>query len=274
MHQHDEAHEPNGHGIPDETADVFPGESEEALALLEECRQAHSRGDSAELIALTERLLELPLVRSTDLVHMLRADALFEQSRFDDAAESYRASIAHGAEDFAMAWFKLGCAFAAEAKFEDAALAFWKAGELEPNEYMHRLQMGFALLELERFTDAERVFEQVLSMSSGRRGNYGLAWMHYACAALADDVEAERRENARGFAELAAAVRAGELGEEGVADFPWWHAWINPAFEKQRGTELAKAPLDPAWAELVNWPKDGDTLRSLRDVLLDQPEWD
>lgn len=274
---------------PAPSGDPFAGESPQVRALLDEARAAQEADDSARLVELTAQLLALPLLRCADIVHTLRGDAFLEQSDFEQAAGHYREAIAHGAEDFSLAWFKLGNALAGLGRPDDAAWALNRAAQLEPMHPAVWLQLGYALLEGRHFAQAELAFGNALKLTDGAQGNYGLAWLHYAQADGADCTEDKLRLTSQGFRELQAAVATGELGPEpeqlGAVqallegsipdpDFPFWHCWINPAFTLARGDDLLRPPADPRWAELVMWPRTPDgSLRILRDVLLELPEW-
>jgi tetratricopeptide (TPR) repeat protein len=270
-------------------ADPFASEDLPTRALLEELQAAQAAQDHLAVLNLTEALLRAGLNSSADIVHLLRGDAFMEQEDAARAAEHYRLAIAHGADDASVAWFKLGNALAAAGQRDEAALALGRAAEMEPQHPAVWLQLGYCLLELHQFQQAAQAFGNAGLLTDQLKGRYGLAWLHYAQARLCQCPEERLAETTAGLAELRAAVDAGELGPDpaqvgGVQallqggfpdpDFPFWHCWINPAFELARGTDLLQPPASPGWAELVAWPRDATgRFKILRDVLLDLPEW-
>jgi tetratricopeptide (TPR) repeat protein len=221
-------------------------------------------------------------------VHLVRGDAYFDQQDCLAAAGEYRSAIAHGADDVSLAWFKLGNALAAAGRHEDAILALSRAAQLEPEHPAVWLQLGYALLDGAHFAEAELAFGNALKLTDGAKGHYGLAWLNYARARSAGCAEEQLINTAQGLAELRTAVSQGELGPEleqlgavqallteaAEPDFPFWHCWVNPAFELARGSDLLRPPASTAWAELLMWPRDSaGNYKILRDVLLDLPEW-
>ncbi len=259
---------------PEHVEQPFADESPEVQQLFEQARSLLEQGDSAALIGLTERMLELGTQSSDDVVYMLRGDAFFDQRRVLDAVQCYQQCIASGAIEFAVAWFKLGSAFAANRQYEEAALAFSRAALLEPEHWLHRLHQGIALLEHGSLDEAEALLQWVVETTNGQKGNYPLAWLLYTRAAGGHCSEGGTTDATRGLLALRDSVAAGELGPEDTADFPWWHCWINPAFDSAKGDNLLAPPRDTRWAALVNWPREGTEYRKLRDVLIDFPEWD
>jgi len=268
--------------------DPFPGESVAVRALLDLAQAAAENGDSVVLLDLTEQLLDLPLENCADVVHLLRGDAYFDQQDYAPAASAYREAIAHGGEDVSLIWFKLGNALAASGNHAYASLALIRAAQLEPQHPAVWLQLGYTLLEDQHFAQAELAFGNAMQLTGEEKGHYGLAWLHYARASSSGCTEDALKDTSLGLTELRAAVKHGELGPElqqlGAVqamltnsvepDFPFWHCWINPAFELARGTDLLKPPANVGWAELVMWPREADgKLRILRDVLLELPEW-
>lgn len=252
----------------------FADETPELQALFAEARDLLERGASAELITLTGRMLEQGSENSDDVIYMLRGDAFFDQRRIADAVACYQQCIASGAIDYAVAWFKLGSAFAANRQYEEAALAFSRAALLEPEHWLHRLHQAVALLEHGNYDEAEKILLWVVEATHGQKGNYPLAWLLYKRAVSAHCSEGGTTDASRGILALRDSVAAGELGPEETADFPWWHAWINPAFDSAKGENLLAAPQDTRWAALVNWPREGPGYKKLRDVLIDFPEWE
>lgn len=269
--------------------DLFGDESAEVRELLAQAREKQSAGDSAALIGLAQQLLELPLQRCKDVVHMLLGDAQLDQGDFAAAAEQYRQAIAAGADEFSLAWFKLGNSLAGLGQSEDAAWALNRAAQLEPEHPGIWLQLGYALLESRHLPQAGLAFDNALKLSDGAQGNYGRAWLSYLQADAATCSEDKLRLSSQGFRELETAVATGELGPDPAQvgavqamldqgypdpDFPFWHCWINPAFALVRGDDLLRPPANPHWAELVQWPRNPDgSFRILRDVLIDLPEW-
>jgi tetratricopeptide (TPR) repeat protein len=270
---------------PQQSGSPFADETPRVQALLEQAREQQESGNSAGLILTTGELLGCPLARCADIVHTLRGDAFLEQGDFVAAAEHYRSAIAHGAEDFSLAWFKLGNALAGLGRVDDAAWALNRAAALEPDHPVVWLQLGHALLEGRHYAPAELAFGNALKLTDGAQGNYGLAWLHYAQADGAECTQERLRLTSQGFRELQAAVATGELGPEpgqvGAVqalledpDVPFWQCWINPAFALARGDDLLRPPASAAWAELVQWPRDPQGgFRILRDVLLELPDW-
>ncbi|MCB1219958.1 MAG: tetratricopeptide repeat protein [Planctomycetales bacterium] len=252
----------------------FADESPAVQALFEKARALMEQGDSAGLIGLTDELIALGTRSSDDVVYMLRGDAFFDQRRILDAVQCYQQCIASGAIEFAVAWFKLGSAFAANRQYEEAALAFSRAALLEPEHWLHRLHEGIALLEHGALDQAEAVLSWVVQATNGQKGNYPLAWLLYRRATSAHCSEGGTTDASRGLLALRDSVAAGELGPEETADFPWWHCWINPAFDSAKGDNLLAPPQDTRWAALVNWPRNGVEYRKLRDVLIEYPEWE
>jgi tetratricopeptide (TPR) repeat protein len=271
-----------------ELVSAFPDESPETLTLLAKLQAAVEVGDSATMLDCTQQLLASDLQRTHDVIHLLRGDAFTEQNDYAAAAEQYRLAIAHGADDASLAWFKLGNALAALRQPAEAVLALGRAVELEPGHPAIWLQLGYALLELKQFPDAAIAFTNAQALTGGEKGHYGMAWLHHARAPMEECTESKLAAASAGLRELREAIRHNEIGPEAEQlgavqalltdwqepDFPFWHCWINPAFELARGTDLLQPPASQAWAELVMWPRDvTGNFRILRDVLLELPEW-
>jgi hypothetical protein len=100
-----------------------------------------------------------------------------------------------GLEDATTAedWFERGVAMMAQARLGEAVWAFQRSLELNPGNPAALLNLGFGLLDLQRFAEAEAIFEEVLSRNGSADALYGLAQCYEGQGRKAEAVDTWRR---------------------------------------------------------------------------------
>ncbi|MDB9525136.1 tetratricopeptide repeat protein [Oscillatoria sp. CS-180] len=92
-----------------------------------------------------------------------RADELFEQSRFREAARCYEKVVK--VQPHAMtAWFKLGMALENIEEYALAVTAYKIVTQRQPEDYLAWLKLGKALEQLEKLDDALTAYDEVLKL--------------------------------------------------------------------------------------------------------------
>jgi len=107
-----------------------------------------------------------PAAQSNDPQHLLAAgQTAVDQNRFDDGIRLYNRAIALSASQphtAATAHLKIGNAYMAQRKFENAAIGFQRAVELNPNFAEAYNNLGEALGEMKQYQRAIEVFNKAV----------------------------------------------------------------------------------------------------------------
>ena len=122
-----------------------------------------------------------PEVRSQERAEewFLQGNALNRDSRFDEAVEAYKRSIAEN-PSATVAHFNLGLAYKNLNRMGEAASAFEKAVELEPGNLDARYSLGNVYNHLERWEDAIAQLNRVVHQRRDDEEEHGnLGWAYY-----------------------------------------------------------------------------------------------
>lgn len=89
---------------------------------------------------------------------------LFKQGRYEDCLERMQWVIQENHQHYT-AWFYAGAAYAQMQDFENAAHAFFKATEIQPDSYRAHYNLGAAYEALGSYMEAEREYEQAVQLN-------------------------------------------------------------------------------------------------------------
>ncbi len=92
-----------------------------------------------------------------------RADELFEQNRFEDAARCYE-KVVQVQPGALTAYFKLGLALENLGQHSSAVEAYRRITEQQPEDYLAWLKLGKALEQLQHYPEALAAYEEVLEL--------------------------------------------------------------------------------------------------------------
>ena len=97
------------------------------------------------------------------VIWLERADELFQQTRFEEAARCYEKVIQ--AQPWATdVWFKLGMAWDNLGRYENAIRAYTVVTQQQPEDYLAWLKHAKALEQLKRYSDAVPLYDEVLRL--------------------------------------------------------------------------------------------------------------
>ena len=120
------------------------------------------------------------------VVWLERADELFQQNRFGEAARSYEKVIQ--AQPWATdVWFKLGMAWDNLERYESAIKAYTVVTQQQPNDYLAWLKHAKALEQLKRYSDALPLYDEVLRLQPENYWVWADRGQLFECLNRADD---------------------------------------------------------------------------------------
>jgi Flp pilus assembly protein TadD len=89
---------------------------------------------------------------------------LFKQGRYEECIERMQWVLQKDAKHYT-AWFYIGAAYAQLRDYENAAHAFFKAAEIQPDSYRAHYNLGAAYEALGSYMEAEREYEQAVQLN-------------------------------------------------------------------------------------------------------------
>lgn len=92
-----------------------------------------------------------------------RADELFQQNQFTEAARCYE-KVTQGQPHATTAWLKLGIAREHLGQHEDAVRAYTEVVQQQPEDYLALLKQGKALEHLQRYEEALTAYDSVVQL--------------------------------------------------------------------------------------------------------------
>jgi tetratricopeptide (TPR) repeat protein len=151
-----------------------------------------TRRDNARRIAIavTVNLLCMSILMKCGVGGDVMADAqqwleegmeLFKQGRYEECIERMYWVLQKDAEHYT-AWFYVGAAYAQMHDYENAAHAFFKAAEIQPDSCRAHYNLGAAYEALGSYMEAEREYEQALLLNpeyeNAKKGLMRLRQLH------------------------------------------------------------------------------------------------